>query len=274
MTNIVKLKDLINEIDDCIKNKKSFSLLRWGDGGIKYIHALLTNDNDQINQICKKEGIPSNKLYDILKTWSYFATKANYIDTPQVYFDGEFWERCRKKFKPMSSKTDKRLRMWKELYDLAEFDNVNYCNPEVNFLLCLKIGNQRNILSLMSKCKIGFVTARPNVKTKLGKYKVDIIEIVGHYEDHYNASFKNTIERIEKDVNNYDIWLVSAGELGRIYSGLIKHLGGVAVDMGFIAEYWESGELPDRLKMFMKPNPNNNLELKLTEEGMKYKDYI
>jgi len=274
ITKVVKLRDLIDEIDECAKNKKPFSLIRYGDGGVKYIHALLNNDIEQINQICKKEGIPHDKLYDVLKSWAYFSSNANYIDTPQVYYDKQFWPRCRKNFKPLSGKTDKRLRMWRELYDLAEFDNVNYCNPEINFLLCLRIGNYKNILNLMNKYKIGFITARPKVLDKLKKYNVDIIEIVGHYEDHYNASFKNIIKRIESDVLKYDIWLISAGELGRIYTGLIKHLGGIAIDMGFIAEYWETGEIPSRLTMFLQQNPNNRLEFKLTEDSLQYKEFL
>jgi len=174
----------------------------------------------------------------------------------------------------MSGKTDKRLRMWRELYDIAEFNNIKYCNPEINFLLCLKLGNQRNLLNLMNKRKVCFITARPNVIKKLNEYDIDIIEIVGHFQDHYNNSFKDTIKKIENHINKYDMFLVSAGELGRIYTGLIKQLGGVAIDMGFIAEYWDKGEIPDRLTMFLQKNYNNILEFKLTEHSEKYKGFI
>jgi len=274
MQPVVKLKYLINEIDECIKNKKPFSLIRYGDGGIKYIHSLLNNDTEQINQIVLKEGIPHHKLYDVLNSWAFFSSRANYIDTPQVYYDGEFWPRCRKNYKPMSGKTDRRLKMWKELYNLAEFDIDTYCNPEINFLLCLKLGNQRNILNVMNKRKIAFITACPRVKRNLEKYDITLINIVKHYEDHYNKSFSKVIKTIEDDWDKYDMWLVSAGELGRLYTGLIKHLGGVAIDMGYIAEYWDKGEIPDRLTMFLQQNPNNKLEFKLTEDSKQYKGFL
>jgi len=273
-TKIIKIHDLINEIDHCIKHKKPFSYIRWGDGGIKMIHAIMTNDKSQIKEIAHKEGIPENKFMDVMKAWAFFSRKANYIDSPQVYYDGFFWERCRKKFKPMSKKTDKRLRMWRELYNYAEFDNENYCNPEVNFLLCLRLGNKRNILNIMKDRKIAFITACKDIPNKLSKYDVTLIPIVSQYENHYEACYKNTIKIIERDVKKYDLFFVSAGELGRIYTGLIKHYGGIALDMGFIAEYWSKGDLPDRLLMFMKKNPNNELEFKLTDEGNKYKDFI
>jgi hypothetical protein len=68
--------------------------------------------------------------------------------------------------------------------------------------------------------------------------------------------------------------LVAAGELGRIYSGLIKESGGRAVDIGFVLEYWLGQDIHPRLTHYMHRSEKNHLELELTEEGMKYIDNI
>ena len=65
---------------------------------------------------------------------------------------------------------------------------------------------------------------------------------------------------IKQKSNCYDFWIVCAGELGRIYSGFIKSMGGRSIDMGFVLEYWLTGEIPERLIPFLKPNPENKLE--------------
>jgi hypothetical protein len=73
---------------------------------------------------------------------------------------------------------------------------------------------------------------------------------------------------------DYDIWLIAAGELGRIYTGLIKHLGGRALDIGFVADYWCNCDYHPRLRRFIVPNPDNKLEFILTSFGKKYEEVI
>jgi hypothetical protein len=79
---------------------------------------------------------------------------------------------------------------------------------------------------------------------------------------------------IEQTANSYDFGLVAAGELGRLYSGKIKKLGGRCFDIGFIIEFWMGCPIHPRLTPFMARSLNNNLELKLTKKGKKYEKYI
>jgi len=271
---VAQVKEIITRLESCIASKTPFSLIRWGDGGIKMMEAILHNDQDQLKHIVEKEGIPKNKMVEVFKLWGYFARQADYIDTPYVYYSGDFWPRQKKKG-PITKQTDTKLRNWIDLYNDSEFDNVSFCNPEVNYLLCLKVGNRKNLLNVIKNKKIRIITPFEQLKKTLnGICDVTITPIVKQYENHYDNSFLDVINDIELNANKFDIWLISAGELGRIYTGMIKLYGGRAIDMGFVSEYWIHGDLHERLQLFMKQSSKNPLEFVLTDEGKKYQKGI
>jgi len=271
---IFKICEILDKLDNCIKFSLPFSHIRFGDGGVKFLHAILFDDKKQLEIIVRKEGLPRNKLLEIFELWGYYARKADFIDTPEVYFTDKFWDRTRSPGKPITPKTELRLKMWKDLYERAEFDNTNYCNPESNYLMITKIRGGRTLLDIMRDRKVAIITACPKVKSKLHGFNIDIIKIVGHYENQYRNSFQEVTEIIESDATKYDFWLVAAGELGRLYSGLIKERGGRAVDIGFVIEFWLGGDLHPRLQPFLRRSFNNNLELQLTFVGKKFEGYI
>ena len=53
--------DILNKLENCIHYKLPFSHIRFGDGGIKFLHGIIYNDEGQLNDIVSKEGLPSNK---------------------------------------------------------------------------------------------------------------------------------------------------------------------------------------------------------------------
>ena len=271
---IAKVEDILKNVEECIKNDDPFSLIRFGDGGIKFIHAMLFNDKKQIKQIIEREGLPTDKLDIVLKLWGKYARAANYIDTPEVYFTDKFWPRLKTPVKQITGKTRTRMRMWKELYERAEIYNLNYCNPEVNYLMILD--DRMNILDVMKNRKVCIITALRNLHVLLGSNEilVDTFQIAGQYDKHYIKSFDKAIAKIKHDVKKYDLWLIAAGELGRIYTGLIKELGGRAVDIGFVVEYWMGEEIHPRLTRFLIPSEENQFLLTLNEDGLKYSEYI
>lgn len=270
-----KIKSIIQKIDDSIKNRKPFSLIRFGDGGIKLIGSIVSNDKEQIKLISEKEGIPENLFPNLVTEWAYFANKADFIDCPEVYYNNTFWPRCKKDFKPISNETNKKLKSWRNYYDIAGIYNSNFCNPEINYLLCLKIGRRKNIFDLIKDRKICFISPRKNLQEKFSKFcDCNLFKIVSQYENHYEICFEKTIEKIIEKADIYDLWLISAGELGRIYTGLIKQYQGRALDIGFVSEFWDGQNLNERLTTFMLKNPNNEFELKLTDIGKKYLKYI
>jgi hypothetical protein len=277
---IHNIDSILNTLDISIKNKQPFSLIRFGDGGLKFMYSGLIKDKNSLDNICKKEGIPEDKIISVLQAWSYYAQKADFLDSSEVYFNKTFWQRYKKPGKriKMSNKTLSLLKNWREIYRSLKINNVNYCNPEINFLSILRLENKRNLFDILKRKKICCIT---NHKIFLSSFKkivgrrVDIFKIVGWNENHYDSCFKETIEFIKKEANSYDIFLVGAGELGRIYSGLIKDCGGRSFDIGTVFDFWSSKDyLPERLNCYMFQHPENKMELILTPRGYVYAEYI
>jgi len=268
--------DILDKLENCIQYKIPFSHIRFGDGGIKYLHAIIYNEKSQLDAIVRKEGLPSNSLVEIMELWAYYARQADFIDTPQVYLNGKFWPRVKRFDKQISEHTRQRLEIWKELYDRAEFFNDNYCNPESNYLMILRRFGKRNLLSVMKGRKVCIITVKRAIKTMLEQqgYNVDVFKIVGHNQNQYINSFSETISFIKKNAIKYDFWLVAAGELGRIYSGVIKENGGRTIDIGYVIELWLERYLHARLQPFVNFSLYSPLELVLTEEGKKYEEWI
>ena len=271
---IYRVGEILDHLDHCIRFRKSFSHIRFGDGGLKLIDAILNKDFDQLCLIMDKEGLPAHKILDIYRLWGYYARKANYIDCPEVYFSGEFWPRVKAPGKSISSSTKNKMRLWRELYSRAEFDNENYCNPESNCLMIIDIPGRTNIFDIMKKRKICIITVYPEITEVLQEYDVDVVPIVGQWKNQYENSFTDVIRYIKYNARKYDCWLVGAGELGRIYSGVIKESGGRSIDIGFVIEYWLKGYLHPRFYNFVKISLANRLKLVLTPEGKKYEAYI
>jgi len=273
---INKVEYILNKLGESIKLCKPFNLIRLGDGGIKIFHSIIFKDKGQLDSIIEREGLPRNKMDDMLKLWTKFLNEATYIDTPDVYYNGKFWPRYKKGTTPISKRTDIRMRMWKRLYSEFGIKNTKYCNPEFNYLSCIKRENKINLFDILKDRKIMCITTRNeiiNILKPISK-RVGVKKIVGHNENQYEKSFKRVIDFIESRANNYDLWLVSAGELGRIYTGLIKNLGGRALDTGFVIDYWCTGYIHPRLRRFIKQNPDNKLEFLLTDAGNEYERFI
>jgi len=269
-----KRKDILEKMESVVAFKTPFSLIRFGDGGLKFLHAIFNQEERQLQIINRKEGLPQNMSVEVLEMWGYYARRADIIDTPEVYYDGSFWPRIKNPGKSITKKTDKKMRDWRELYCNAEFDNENYCNPEINCLLALDIPTQRNIFNFMNGKKICIITAKPEIKHVLYNYNIDIVEIVSQYENHYYKSFKKVTRIIKHTATKYDFWFVAAGELGRLYSGMIKENGGRSLDVGFLIDYWTDEYLHPRFYKFIRQSLTNKLEFRLTEEGKKYIDGI
>lgn len=268
--------DILNKLENCIQYRLPFSHIRFGDGGIKYLHGIIYNETSQLDVIVRKEGMPDDKKVEIMELWAYYARQADFIDTPEVYLNGKFWPRIKRFDKKISEHTRQRLEMWKEIYDRSEFFNENYCNPESNYLMILRRFGKRNLLNVMKGRKICVIAVKKRVKNLLEAhgYNVDVIKIVGHNQNQYNHSFSRVVDEIKKNARKYDFWLVAAGELGRIYSGLIKENGGRTIDIGYVIELWLERYLHDRLKPFMNFSLYSPLELVLTDEGKKYEEWI
>jgi len=266
---ILGIDDILKKLENAIEYKNPFSHIRFGDGGIKFIHSILFDDRKQLKDICKKEGIPFSYANTVLDTWSKNAREADFIDTPEVYFNGKFWPRV-----GMSEYTAEKLKNWKFYYDNAEFDNENYCNPESNYLMLIRRNGKKNLIDIMRKRKICIITVFPELKNIIQEANVDIVKIVGKFQKQFDNSFSYVINKIKKKATAYDFWMVAAGELGRIYTGTIKENGGRAIDIGYVAEVWLKRNMNSRLRPFLNFSTTSRLELLLTNKGKEYEEYL
>lgn len=271
---IYQVKDILDKLENAIKYKLPFSHIRFGDGGLKFIHGMINGHVGELEKIAVMEGLPYKQLDEILLLWGRYARAADFIDTPEVYFNGKFWPRLRSYSKSMTNKTENKMREWKFYYDNAEFDNENYCNPESNYLMIIRQDGRKNLLDILKKRKICIITVFSELRDLLYPLDVDIIQIVPKYRKQFDKSFRYVIDRIKDQAKNYDVWLVAAGELGRIYSGIIKEHGGRTVDIGYVAEVWLNRNIHGRLQPFLNFSLSHPLELVLTDEGKKYEEYI
>lgn len=267
---------IIDDLQIHIADKKPWSLIRFGDGGLKFIWSVMMKDTPLLDSICRKEGIPRSQTETVLRYWGKYANEADYIDCPQVYMTGKFWPRIKGENKKISVETAYKLERWIDLYKYACFTNNKFCNPEVNYLLVVKRYRKANLLTLMKDRKCCMITAVPRAVSELRKagYNVDIINIVKQFEDHYSNSFQQTIQLIRKFATKYDLFLVAAGELGRIYSGLIKECGGRSIDIGFVAEFWGGKELHHRLRPFLTRHKDSDLELQIRAKATRFVTFL
>ena len=268
--NISKTSEILCELEDSIIEKLPFSLIRFGDGGLKLMYSMARKNRKNVSIIGEKEGIPKKDMQNVLDLWSKYANEADYIDTPSVYDGVSFWSRYKKDFKPINSRTQLLLNDWVRIYNNIgiETNNRKYCNPEFNWLSILN--HSPNLLQIMTDRKICFISVYDRLPI-LSRYNITYKKIVGQYENQFKNSFLDVIDYIESHVDDFDLWLNSSGELGRIYSGRIKELGGRVIDMGFVAQYWQDyRNRPERFNKFMQPNLNNLSMIRLTQQGSNF----
>jgi len=275
---IYNVEYILNELKNCIKNKLPFSLIRLGDGGLKFLDCVLKGKINKLNSINEKEGIPNFKIMSVFKLWQKYASEANFIDSSQVYYNNKFWSRIKGPKKKISKETDYLLKNWKDIYFNSQFNNNRYCNPEVNFLMCIRRLDTKseNLLDILKNKKICIISTYRNIGNKLLDLSpyIDTIRVVKQYENQYHNNFRQVCKILRKESNNYDIFLVAAGELGRIYIGLIKEMGGRALDIGSIVDSWITMKMPVRLQYFLIISYSNPLEFRYLNRAKKYLKYI
>jgi hypothetical protein len=273
MISVDKTRIILKRLHNNIIHKKPFSLIRFGDGGLKMMNAINRLNENDIGIISEKEGIPFESMKSIMDLWVKYANLSDYIDTPVVYDKVNFWGRYKNKTVPINKGTQQLLYDWEIIYNKVGITTKNrlFCNPEFNWLAILN--SDYNLFDVMKNRKICFISIYDNLP-RLSEFNITYHKIVGHYENQFEYSFADTIKYIESHIDDYDLWLNSSGELGRVYSGRIRELGGCVLDMGFVAQYWNNSERPLRFNKFMVPDVEKSYCMKLTSDGQMFKEAI
>ncbi len=274
---IYKINEILNDLNNCINNKKPFSLIRIGDGGAKLLKYICDNDIEKLKPICIKEGFPIDKSKLICDLWTKYINMSSYIDSPQVYFEDYFWDRIKRPDKKISSETKSLLKNWNIIYENANFkiNKLKYCNPEINFLSCLRISLQLNLIDILKNKNICCIYTNIKIKNILNQIcnNIDVYKIPNQFENHYEKS-KDVFSFLKNNSDKYDLILVAAGEIGRIYSGYIKENNGRAFDIGSVLDSWINRQLPQRLQYFIRFSDNNIFEFELLDDAKKYEMYL
>lgn len=261
---LYNLSHILNDIKFHIENQLPFSMCRLGDGDIKLIANMLQGEAPK--EKFKQQGIPTNKIAEILELYKEASNEANYVSSFDMYFTGELWHR------PLSTGTRKRIKKWKDYYNKIGITNENYCSPEIGFFFFLH--GEDNLFSILKDRRICLITSFSNIDVKINTAGFNSFSILipplssNHYEE-----YENIKKKIKSKVDNFDVCLVGAGTLGRGYSQFIKQNGKVAIDIGQVFNAWNNRKIPQRLKSYLTVH-SNGLTFKLTKANRQYRQYF
>jgi hypothetical protein len=253
--NIATVSDIINNVRYSIKHSNPFSLIRFGDGGLKLIKRYYGGES--LESISVKEGIPLWFFKELISGWRACANEANYIDSPSVYLDKNSVFHRRHK---VSTKTKYLMYEWEEIYKTIGFENKNFCNPEVGFMLFAE-NAKKNLVDVLGFhsvcCMTNFQEAENIIKPYVDGVTLKLIP--GFFGDFYNARYESLVTEIKAEATNYGLWLVGAGELGRLLTGLIKRCGGRAIDIGKVFDVWVNRKINKRMRNILRFSENHRL---------------
>jgi hypothetical protein len=254
MDNFYSLSDIVSDIEYSVNNEEPFSLIRFGDGGLKLIKRYY--DKEPLRPISEKEGIPLSFFDELIVGWRKYANEANYIDSPLFYMGDDIFSRRHK----VSTKTKKLMSQWKDIYSLIGFTNKNFCNPEIGFMLFAE-NTKRNLIDLIGFQDVCCITNFNEIKDILLPYTdgVTVKLIPGFYGDFYNARYESIVAEIKAEAKDYSLWLVGAGELGRLLTGLIKESGGIAIDIGKVFDVWVNRKINKRMRNILRLSKSHRL---------------
>lgn len=260
-----KVGHVLKDIEFHLNENKPFSLVRVGDGDLKLLSGL---HKGRINkQKFRRSGIPERDSNQVLKIYRDGCNNANYTSSFEHYSTYRMWNR---KF---SKGTTSKVKAWKSIYADVGITNKNFCSPEIGFLLFLK-DIENNLLNLLTNKKVCIITCYKNLATKFGERlnaNVFVIPAIGR--GHYRV-YGTRLQLLEEFVRSkrFDIYFVSAGALGKGYSDHIRGAGGISIDIGQVAAFWNNGNLAGRFRGILRKA--DQFTFKFTKKGEKFRKFL
>lgn len=261
-----KMDHILKDLENTIDKKLPFSLVKMGDGEIKFFGMELKNEISlwKCSQQCVKPDLPFIK--NINKMIRISANEANYLGGFGVYFKDHKYYWPRKEY----SNCSKVIVDWKKYYDKMGIINTNYCSPEIGFYFFLN--EFKNLFDVMRNKKVLIVTCWDKLKDKnpfknLG-YDVEFFIIPKRNTKGWKH-FENNLDSLGKIAPCYDLILLSGGTLGRCYSGRIKRNNGRVIEIGQVSNVWAGYDIPPRNKKLIKYN-KKDMSFNLTSIAKKY----
>ena len=252
---LFNLRYILDDIKKHLDKNIPFSIVRVGDGDLKLLDELVRGRVNK--QKFKRSGIPFKRIGWVLNLYKEACNSADYTSSFEMYYTDKFWGR---KF---SRGTKMKVQAWKELYEKVGIINQNFCNPEVGYLMFLNEPN--NLLDLIKGKKVCLITCFPKaarILKKNGVSKAKVIRIPPINRGHFDE-YSRITDQIKSSIEEFDLFLVGAGALGKGYSTTIKNNGGISIDIGQVMNTWAGRPIAGRFKHVLETGKRNgSFELK------------
>jgi len=249
------VSEVVRDLQVAIVSRSPFSMIRFNDGGLKVMKRFIDGTTDYSTS--RQEGIPHFFFKNLIKSWINSANEADYIDSPEFYFI----EKTHKKRGKTSPDNWKLLSQWKEIYSEIGINiNRKFCSPEMGILLFAE-NARHNLIETIRHRSICCISNYYRVDRILSRHtrSVTVKLIPGFFGNHYDVSYDSIIDEIRKEANDYDLWILASGELGRIYSGEIRRNGGRSIDVGKVVDAWVTRRIDKRMSTMCCFSDNNEL---------------
>jgi hypothetical protein len=245
------------DIIESIQKVRPYSLVRLGDGEgrfLPYPEAYKEHEDPDRKVMIESwwglKEIPLS-IQELITSFKSAVTHADIVGIPEHHrLFGMF-----DIYEPVPETLNIQLRGLKGSIDFASElsrSGKNQIFTSANIHHDLELwGLYDLIFSYLNTCSIISCHAELSayVKNRFGVHVRELYRIPPAYrfsetfnqeaidEVHYPEIFHQTLEKLEVDQPG-EVFLVSAGFLGKIYCARIKELGGIALDIGSRADYW------------------------------------
>lgn len=251
-------EEILKDLNQHIIDKKPFSTIRYGDGCLGIVCSFLSPNfikegkwmggekNGIANSVMRQQGIPKRERSDICKKVVWAANEANYIDC----YDSFFVDISRSKGLGFLASN------WKIIHENVGITNTSYCNPYLHYMSVVE--NEYNLFDVIKNRRVFCISNQiqvcNNLKKNSGAKVIDFYQIPrSGAKTQYPIHHPEIVSIITKKSNIYDIFLIGAGLLGKIYCGMVKDAGGRAFDSGRLFDLWSGIRKIDSVpKRFIK----------------------
>lgn len=262
MTVIHSTEEVLRDLDNHIKEGKPFATTRFGDVGYGVVsyykcpqvitHCKKWNHGGIQKDILTRLGVPKKKIRPIVDRIVENANISNYIDSPAAY-SYELSENG------VPNSIGGLAASWKAIHEASGVTNDSYCSALIHYFSIVE--GEYNLFDIMKGRSIFCISNQlqtlDKLKKKSGAAVIDYYQIPrrGKKGVHYSEHYHNIMDIIKEKSSQYDLFLIGAGLLARVYCGEVKRNGGRVFDSGRLFDFWSGKRIiRGRSKWFLKMN--------------------
>lgn len=258
-------EEILKDLNQHIVDKKPFSTIRYGDGCLGIVCSYIApnfvkvgkwsggQQNKIANSVMRQQGIPVTERFDICNQVVQAANRANYVDSYDAFYTGI----------GRAKGLGFIASHWKEIHEAVGITNTSYCNPYLHYMSIVE--REYNLHTVMKNRNVFCISNQIQICEKLkwfsGIKKIDFYRI-GRSGDksNYQIHHVKIMRIIKNNVDKYDLFLIGAGLLGKIYCDYIKQCGGRSFDAGRLFDLWSGIRAIDSVpKRFLRMDPKTML---------------